>query len=359
MLKNKNKLSIDQSVNILCLGSREGVYMNQEYQLETFNLQLFAEDEDIPETGASTDEFYLDENRELIIGGEREEEAVDTEEETEDEEEEVEDSEEETEEQLETPDKVPVKTVNGDEELSLEELKLGYMRQADYTTKTQEVADQRRLIQSALEQLAGKTPETPKTTSPMERYAMIANGAKADVIRELGLDPDPNSENCFDELNIVHNTALTLQINNMLKKADEIVSKERAVATFEARAKETEPNYDKIYEYTKERVNYLPFIERLQVEQNFTNGNVEGMNDFFNKMAKEYYEKNNVPLPGYVNSYFKIEPKATKITKKVPPVLEEPGTGDIPAKKKTRDASKIRDMESGDVSQWLIDNGLV
>jgi hypothetical protein len=49
------------------------------------------------------------------------------------------------------PVDVPTKVKIGDEEFDIEELKKGYLRQSDYTKKTQEVANQRREAAQALE----------------------------------------------------------------------------------------------------------------------------------------------------------------------------------------------------------------
>jgi hypothetical protein len=49
------------------------------------------------------------------------------------------------------PVDVPTKVKVGDEEVDIEELKKGYLRQSDYTKKTQEVANQRREATQALE----------------------------------------------------------------------------------------------------------------------------------------------------------------------------------------------------------------
>lgn len=47
------------------------------------------------------------------------------------------------------PDSFEIQTVDGVVEVSLEELKSGYMRQADYTRKTQQLADSRRAVDEA------------------------------------------------------------------------------------------------------------------------------------------------------------------------------------------------------------------
>ena len=68
-------------------------------------------------------------------------------------EDEVADEEEETEEQESQPDKFVVK-VNGEElEVTKDELLRGYQREADYTRKTQKLAEERRMVESEFQQV--------------------------------------------------------------------------------------------------------------------------------------------------------------------------------------------------------------
>ena len=113
-----------------------------------FNLQLFNDEgvEDIV-SDESAEDFYLDEFGELQTGKPPADTGAEDEDPDEDGEDETDedDAEDSQAEQPVVPDKVKVKTVDGEEEVTLEELKLGYMRQRDYTSKTTEVANQRRI----------------------------------------------------------------------------------------------------------------------------------------------------------------------------------------------------------------------
>lgn len=102
-------------------------------------------------------------------------EEVETDEEPEDEDEQEESSEEETEEidEPEQPlfnDDTEIELGEGRQAIKLSELKAGYLRQSDYTKKTQELASQRKEVES----LQDKVKPAQEWLDTMERYPWMA-----------------------------------------------------------------------------------------------------------------------------------------------------------------------------------------
>lgn len=102
------------------------------------------------------DESETPEDQEDVQEAEEADEVVETdqdeESESDEETEEVEDPTEETEEQEEEPEEAELKFEIDGQEVTVDELKLGYLRQADYTKKTQAVAEQRKAVEEQTRQ---------------------------------------------------------------------------------------------------------------------------------------------------------------------------------------------------------------
>ena len=109
-----------------------------------------APDEDTADTEADLKPEDEDEGEVEVVEDEGEADADDSEEaedgQTEDEEDEA-DSEEESDDDAEDDDKAEQLVEIDGEQLTLEEVKLGYLRQSDYTKKTQAVAEQRKAVE--------------------------------------------------------------------------------------------------------------------------------------------------------------------------------------------------------------------
>lgn len=332
-----------------------------------FDLQLFAEgDGTTPEDTNTTPEetvaeettpdFGLDENGEFHIledeGNQETEEDETTEESTED---------SSTEEQP----KYKVKVDGVEEEKTLDELINGYQRQKDYTTKTQEVAGQRRELDTEREALAQQKEKIDKVieqlqilsgTKPQETvpqnsqklfYEQVSNIARQAVTQDLGEE--------FDEFNPVHLAALSLKANQIVSDLNEQQRKQGEVVEFENSARSKDPeNYDAIFEYSKEKVDYLPYRKRIALEKAFAVGDTKVMSAFYEEMRDGYYESKGMAVPG------KEPPKAQpkKIVKE-PPFVESSGQGSARQQTKQIDVRNISQLNTDQQAKWLIDNGLV
>ena len=97
-------------------------------------------------------------------------------------EDEVEGEEEEAEEEAPEPEKYIVKVDGKELEVTKEELLRGYQREADYTRKTQKLAEERRMVESEFQQVRGER----------EQYAQVL-GQLEQKLREL-TPPEPDWE---------------------------------------------------------------------------------------------------------------------------------------------------------------------
>lgn len=335
-----------------------------------WNLQLFADEgttdtEEVEDTEEGTDTtpdsvsngYGIDEEGNLVIldgdkviansknannnYGTTNEEEPDTEKETEDE---TKDPETDTP----SEDKKFTAKVDGkDVEVTLEELLNGYQRQSDYTKKTQALAQEK----AALAKQQAPAPEPvapPEKATPKQFYENLTNVAKEAVVADMGED--------FDEFNPIHMAALSLKVNQITAGLQSNADKQNSVQKFEVEARSKEPeNYDAIYEHAKGKVDYLPYKDRIALEQAFNEGDINIINAFFETMRKDYYNSNGKTVPGEVT---KPIPKAVKKTVK-PPLVEKGSGEETKSKSKMRDARELSKLSIDDKSKWLIDMGIV
>jgi len=110
-------------------------------------------------------------------------ESAETQDETEEDSEDVEGEEEETEEEEPVESKFVVKVDGKELEVDKEELIRGYQREADYTRKTQKLAEERRLVESEFQQVLAER----------EQYAQVLGQLKQKVQEFEPAEPDWNA----------------------------------------------------------------------------------------------------------------------------------------------------------------------
>ena len=134
---------------------------------------------------------------------------------------------EEQNEQVQTNSEEPKYTVkvNGEDvEVTQEELLRGYMRQADYTRKTQALSDERQRIENYYRQQPQPQYQQQEQV-PQQQAANLNDIAKQIAARNLGLDsPDDLSELDFDHITAVVEAkqALLSQRNQIMNRANNI-----------------------------------------------------------------------------------------------------------------------------------------
>lgn len=258
----------------------------------------------------------------------------------------VEESVEDNQKQPEEEQKFTVKVDGQELEVGLQELLSGYQRQADYTRKTQALAEERRKLEAF-----GEQPPKQETQQQHQEevnptrafYENLANAAKDSLAVDLGEE--------FDEFNPVHQAALAVKVTQLTATMKEHMEKRVAVETFESKARSKEPeHYDAIYNYAQERVDYLPYRDRVALEQAFAQGDTRVMESFFEQMRKEYYNSKGMSIPGEEN-----KPVAKPIARKAPPVVERGGQG-VAQQPKQRDARQLGSMTVDNQAKWLMEN---
>lgn len=321
-----------------------------------FNLQTFAEGEvdvpateteptevtDVAETGGDTApadfDFGIDENGDVFFNGNRMfafdgDEEVDPAPETQDSEE-GQPTEPEPEKQAQEPQMYTVKVDGQEMQVPLEELLNGYQRQADYSRKTQALADERRQLQQQYAQYQQpqvqpepQEPQQPQFTQA-EYYNKLAEFAKGEVERNLGVE--------FDELNPVHIAALTDSVATIKAQIYEQQSIQKNFANVVNQFRQ-DPNFQEIDRYAEWRLQNMPYQQAVKIQNALNNYDADTVAQFMTAARNEYYGMLNAQH-NQQNPPQQVVPNIPQPTAKPkPPVLEQAGSGTRPPTSVTQD----------------------
>jgi hypothetical protein len=232
----------------------------------------------------NTDEFDSKDDEDSESNAQEEEQPTETEEDT---------HEEETDEEP----KYTVK-VDGEEiEVTQDELLRGYMRQKDYTQKTQQLAEQRRQF----EQYRPQYQPQPQQQTQEPQQQDLNDIAKQVAARQLGLD----SPEDLSELDFNHITAVVEAKQALINQRNAMMYRQHNIDNLEAQLRSEEPKYDEIMANINNAMQNLPVSKFNTLKQAYAEGNPEPLREFFKEMQKEYYskaikkveQKKNTPVP--------------------------------------------------------------
>lgn len=259
-----------------------------------------------PQEEGSNDEpeFVLDENGNLQWNTD-EFDHLNEEDSTEQEEEQPEQEEEEPQQETQEEPKYKVKVDGQEVEVTQEELLRGYMRQSDYTRKTQQLANQRQQIEQLYAQRQVQPQPQPQTT-PKETDANLNEVAKRLAAQSLGL----NSPDDLSELDFDHITAVVEAKQALINQRNAMMTRQRNIDNLEAQLRSEEPKYDEIMSNINDAMQNLPVSQFNKLKQAYNDGNPEPLREFFKTMQKEYYskaiqkveQKKNTPVPKVIPS---------------------------------------------------------
>lgn len=320
----------------------------KDQQVDTQEEQVEQPQEGTPQEQEREDpepEFYLDENGDLQWNtdefdnkGEQDSESEPAQEQEEEQPEET-DNDESQETDVEEP-KYKVK-VDGEEiEVTQEELLRGYMRQKDYTQKTQALAEQRRQFEQYRPQPQYQPQPQQQTQETGEDLNAVAKRIAA---RNLGLDsPDDLSELDFDHINAVVEAKQAL-----LNQRNSMMARQQNIDNLEAQLRSEEPKYDEIMANINDAMQNIPVSQFNRLKQAYNEGNPEPLREFFKTMQKDYYSK----------AIKKVEQKK----KPTVPVVEHSGNTPITQSKRQNkiDFKQFGHMTTEQKAKILLERGFL
>lgn len=234
-----------------------------------------------------------------------------------------------------------VKIDGEDKELTQEELVRGYLRQADYTRKTQALAEERkRLEESARQYNPNYQAQTPDPRQSDEQLNAVA---KRIAMQKLGLE----SEDDLSELNIDHTLAVFEARQALENQQRQVALRQQSIDNLESQLRSEEPQYDEIMQGAQERMANLPMKEFKRLQEAYLDGNPEPLREFFRTMQKDYYAKT-------------IQKTEQKKKTSVPKVISTNNTPvDKTTPRKRVDFEKFGHLSAEQKAQKLIEWGLV
>ena len=263
----------------------------KDQQVDTQEEQVEQPQEGTPQEQEREDpepEFYLDKDGNLQWNTEefdtKEEQDSDSEAQGEEQTEESEDN--ETQETNVEEPKYKVK-VDGEEiEVTQDELLRGYMRQKDYTQKTQQLAEQRRQFEQYRPQYQPQ-PQQQIQREPEQGVDNLNSIAKEMAARRLGLD----SVEDLSELDFDHITAVVEAKQALINQRNSMMFRQQNINNLEAQLRSEEPKYDEIMANINTAMQNLPVSKFNTLKQAYNDGNPEPLREFFKEMQKDYYSK--------------------------------------------------------------------
>lgn len=316
--------------------------LNEQVQDEQEEVEQVQEDTPQEEESGEQPEFVLDENGNLQWNTD-EFDHLDNEDSQEEQ-----PSQEQEEEQKEPEEEPKYKvTVDGQEvEVTQEELLRGYMRQSDYTRKTQQLANQRQQFEQlyAQRQVPQQYPQqNPQQNVPEQPTETLNDVAKRMAAQSLGLEsPEDLSELDFD-----HITAVVEAKQALLNQRNAMMSRKQNIDNLEAQLRSEEPRYDEIMANVNQAMQNIPVSQFYKLKQAYAEGNPEPLREFFREVQKDYYSK-------------AIQKVDDKRNKQVPKVVHTSNTPvEKQAQRKRIDFRKLGSMSTDQKAKMLLDLGFV
>ncbi len=232
--------------------------------------------------------------------------------------------------------------------------------QADYTRKTQALAQERRVIESLLDnalsnpvvaqqlmsdpnfvqtaqqhpQLAQKLQAVSQVAQPQQKspVEVIAEQAKKMVEQEFGQEFDPLDERHIAALNLY-----TQQITQQIAQQEAI---NQRVASLMAQ----EPRFQEVDVYAQQKLASLPMQEAAKILA----GGIPAILEFWEEARKEFYSKE-------IQSEKAAGQQSGEVS---PPQLESAGRGEIQQPKRLN-PKELAELDEDGQAAWLIQNGFV
>ena len=229
--------------------------------------------------------------------------------------------------------------------------------QADYTRKTQAVAEERKLIERLLDkalshpEVAKEFMNDPDLVAAAQRYPQLAQKlqavsqmaqpqavspikqltemAKKAVEQELGEE--------FDEFNPEHMAALTLKVQEIQQQ----MAQQQAVISRIQQLQTSEPHFAEIDEYAQQKLMEMPYAEAQKILSDF-----DALIKFWEDARKEWYDKRLNQ-----NQQPQTQPQN-------PPQVETAGAQKVETKP-SFNPEMLAEMDDDEIAQFLVKQGLV
>jgi hypothetical protein len=220
--------------------------------------------------------------------------------------------------------------------------------QADYTRKTQKVADIKKKALELVKQVAVK----PLQSLPTYVAQAILQQADSLAKEKLGEDVDEFDSN-YLALKSLYAQDLATNYQNQVRV-------EQALQTAEQMLRATEPNYPAIEQLAIQALANMPHEKVMEIQQAKATGNIEPLLELFETAREMFYAgyKPQVQQQQQTDTLIQ-KPKQQARKQVIPPVVEGSGTGEIEPKKPKIKANDLQFKSTEEQAKMLIEMGLI
>lgn len=227
------------------------------------------------------------------------------------------------------PEKYKVKVNGVEREVTLDELRNGYMMHSDYSRKTQALADEKRRLEAMYGQrnpqqqgqsVPPQQPAQPQQNQvdPKAYYKTLSDYAIKRVSENLGED--------FDEYNPVHQAALADEISTIKATMYERNLRQQEIQKVYNKYAQ-DPNIQAIDQYAAQRLQQLPYQQAVQIQQALRNNDARVIDAYMGAVRDEFYRARGC-VPASEQRIPQNKPVATPakpVPKQKPPFAESTG----------------------------------
>lgn len=221
--------------------------------------------------------------------------------------------------------------------------------QADYTRKTQKVADIKKKALELVKQVAVK----PLQSFPTDVAQAILQQADSLAKEKLGKDVDEFDSN-YLALKSLYAQDLATNYQNQVRV-------EQALQTAEQMLRATEPNYPAIEQLAIQALANMPHEKVMEIQQAKATGNIEPLIELFETAREMFYagHKPQAQQQQQQTDTLIQKPKQQARKQVMPPVVEGSGTGEIEPKKPKIKANDLQFKSTEEQAKMLIEMGLI
>lgn len=220
--------------------------------------------------------------------------------------------------------------------------------QADYTRKTQKVADIKKKALELVKQVAVK----PLQSLPTDVAQAILQQADSLAKEKLGKDVDEFDSN-YLALKSLYAQDLATNYQNQVRV-------EQALQTAEQMIRATEPNYPAIEQLAIQALANMPHEKVMEIQQAKATGNIEPLLELFETAREMFYAGHKPQAQQQQQTDTLIQkPKQQARKQVIPPVVEGSGTGEIEPKKPKIKANDLQFKSTEEQAKMLIEMGLI
>lgn len=249
--------------------------------------------------------------------------------------------------------------------------------QADYTRKTQAVAQEKKDLESRLtmmnsqgvqnplnatnpnsmfaqnpvqnnvQQAPAQNPPVPPQNPDSVYYKQLYDVAIKNVEKKLGTE--------FNELDPLHLTALSSEVSQIQSQVEKTHARKQELDNVVSKYV-SDPKWSELQTYVDKVLDSMPYNESKQIRDRIESGDVQYIDGFLKTARECFYETNGgtvVPKPPQ-------QPLVQQPVKPVvqPPVLEGGGVGTSASPSQSRvDLSKLGSMSNDDLANLFVDMG--